>query len=88
VVNQQRGPAPQPGHTNYTTVEEIPTGEKVLAGMFFLNKHPIVVLFNSGASHVLMSSTCAKKEMLSKVATKALYVISTPRGWVDVDRIV
>jgi hypothetical protein len=50
-------------------MEEIPTGEEVLAGTFFLNKYPIVILFNSGASHVLMSSTCAKKKRLSKVAT-------------------
>jgi hypothetical protein len=26
MVNQQRGPAPQTGRANYTTVDEIPTG--------------------------------------------------------------
>jgi hypothetical protein len=35
-----------------------------------------------------MTSTCAKKAKLSLVATKAPYVISTPRGRVDADRIV
>jgi hypothetical protein len=92
VVNQQRGhqkgPAPWTGHTNYTTMEEIPMREEVLAGTFFLNEHPIIILFDFGASHDFISSTCAKKAMLSTVATEAPYVISTPRGQVDADRIV
>jgi predicted aspartyl protease len=69
-------------------VEEIPTGEEVLAGTFFLNEHPVIILFDSGASHDFISSTCAKKAMLSAVTTEALYVISTPGGQVDADRIV
>jgi predicted aspartyl protease len=69
-------------------VDKIPTGEEVLAGMFFLNKHPIIILFDSGASHDFISSTCAKKVRLSMVATEAPYVISTPGGWVDADQIV
>jgi hypothetical protein len=92
VVNQQWGhqkdPAPRVGHANYTTVEEIPTGQEVLAGMFFLNEHPIIILFDSGASHDFISSTCAKKAMLSMVAAEAPYVICTPRGQVDMDQIV
>jgi hypothetical protein len=92
VVNQQRahqkGPTLRTSRTNYTTVEEILTGEEVLAGTFFLNERPIIILFNSGASHDFISSTCAKKAMLSMVAMEAPYVISTPGGRVDVDRIV
>jgi predicted aspartyl protease len=62
--------------------------EKVLASTFFLNEHPIIILFDSGASHDIMSSTCAKKARLTLMASGALYVISTPRGQVDADRIV
>jgi hypothetical protein len=69
-------------------VEEIPMGEEVLAGMFSHNEHPIIILFDSGALHDFISSTSAKKARLSMVAMKAPYVISTPGGWVDVDRIV
>jgi hypothetical protein len=76
----QRGPAPRTSCANYTTVEEIPTGEEVLAGTFFLNEHPVIILFDSGASHDFMSSTYAKKAKLSLVASGAPYVISTPRG--------
>jgi hypothetical protein len=42
-------------------VEEIPMGEDVVAGMFFLNEYPIIILFDSRASHDFMSFTCAKK---------------------------
>jgi hypothetical protein len=63
-------------------------GEEVLAGTFFLNERPIVILFNSGASHNFMSSTCAKKARLTLMASGAPYVISTLGGRVDVDRIV
>jgi predicted aspartyl protease len=76
------------GRANYISVEEIPTGEEVLVGTFFLNEHPVIILFDSGASHDFISSTCAKKVMLSIVTAEALYVISTPRGRVDADRIV
>jgi hypothetical protein len=92
VVNQrrghQKGPATLVGRANYISVEEIPTREEVLVGTFFLNEHPVIILFDSGASHDFISSTCAKKVMLSIVTAEALYVISTPRGRVDADRIV
>jgi hypothetical protein len=91
VVNQQRGqqrgPAPQTDHTNYTTMDEISMGE-VLAGTFFLNERPIIILFDSGASHDLMSSTRAKRAKLSLVISGAPYVINTPGGQVDADRII
>jgi hypothetical protein len=69
-------------------VDGIPTGEEVLAGTFFLDEHPIVILFDSRASHDFMSSVCAKKARLTLMASGAPYVISTPRGRVDADRIV
>jgi hypothetical protein len=92
MVNQQRGYpkglAPRVGRTNHTTVEEVPMGEEVLADTFFLNEHRIVILFDPGASHDFISSTCAKKAMLSAVTVEALYVISTPGGRVDADQII
>jgi hypothetical protein len=69
-------------------VEEIPTGEEVLMGMFFLNEHPIIILFDSGgASHDFISSACAKRARLTLVASGVPHVINTPRGRVDTDRI-
>jgi hypothetical protein len=92
VVNQQRGeqrgPTPRTSRANYTTVDEIPTGEELLVSTFFLNERPIIIQFDSGASHDFISSTCAKKAMLYMVAMKAPYVISTPGRRVDADQIV
>jgi hypothetical protein len=92
MVNQQRGhqkgPAPRAGQANYTTMEDISTREEVLASAFSLNEHPIIILFDSGASHDFISSTCAKNAMLSIVTAEALYVISTPGGRVDADWII
>jgi hypothetical protein len=44
---------------HYTTKEEIPSGEVVTAGMFLVNHHPAIVLFDSGALHSFMSQTFA-----------------------------
>jgi hypothetical protein len=82
------GPSSRMGCANYTTVEEIPTGEEVLVGTFFLNECPIVILFDSGASHDFMSFTCANKAKLSLVASGAPYVISIPGGRVNADQVV
>jgi hypothetical protein len=84
---QQRGPALQTGHVNYTTTDGIPMGEEVLASTFFLNERPIIILFDSGASHDFMSSTYAMKARLTLVVSGAPYVISTPGGRVDAYRI-
>jgi predicted aspartyl protease len=69
-------------------VDGIPTREEVLAGTFFINERPIIILFDYGASHDFMSSACAKKARLTLVASGAPYVICTPGGRVDADRVV
>jgi hypothetical protein len=79
-MNQHRGLAPRTGRVNYTTVDGIPTGEEVFADTFFLNERPIIIFFDSGASHDFMSSACAKKARLTLMASGAPYVISTPGG--------
>jgi hypothetical protein len=56
------------------------TGEEVLEGMFFLNEHPIIILFDSEASHDFVSSAYANRAKLTLVASGAPYVISTPGG--------
>jgi hypothetical protein len=46
------------GCVNHTTVEDIPEGEEVLAGICLLFGSPIIILFDSGASHDFISSAC------------------------------
>ena len=54
-------PEARPGYVHYTAMEEIFTGEVVTAGMFLVNKHPVIVLFDSRDSHSFMSQTFASK---------------------------
>jgi hypothetical protein len=56
--------------------------------LFILNEHPVIILFDSGALHDFISSTCPKKAMLSAVTAEALYVINTPGARVDADWMV
>ena len=46
---------------HYIAVEEIPMGEVVTTGMFLVNKHPAIVLFDSRAFHPFMSQAFASK---------------------------
>ena len=38
------------GRVNYTTLEDVIDGTQVMMGMFSVNQHPVVVLFDFGAS--------------------------------------
>jgi hypothetical protein len=68
------------GHAKYTTLEEVVEGEQVLASMFSLNRHPIVILFDSGATHNLISMACTKSRRLTITHLSTPYMISTPGG--------
>jgi hypothetical protein len=66
-------------------VEDILEGE-ILAGTFVLFGHPVIILFDSGASHDFMSSTCAKRAKLALIVAKPSYVISSYGGQVVAKR--
>jgi hypothetical protein len=76
------------GHAKFTALEEIPPGEEVLAGTFFLYEHPIIVLFDSRASHDFLSLACVRKAKLNPCATPVPYSISTPGARVVANQIV
>jgi hypothetical protein len=52
-------PPSRVGRANFTTLEEIPLGEEVLASTFFLYEHPINIMFDSGASRDFLNLACA-----------------------------
>jgi hypothetical protein len=84
VTPPPRGPSKvsvaKTGRVTYTTLEDVPEGEQVLAGMFSLNGHPIVVLFYSGATHNFISKACIKSRRLTLTHLNTPYMISTPGG--------
>jgi hypothetical protein len=69
-------------------MEDIPEGEQVLVGTFSLNKHPIVILFNSGASHDFIRIACTQKHQLAIEYMHTPYMISTPGGRIFTRQVV
>ena len=73
----------------YTTLEEIPLGEVVTIGTFLVNQHPIVVLFDSRASHSFMSQIFVSKHNQRVVTIdKGGYYISAARNNISTSQIV
>ena len=73
----------------YTAVEEVPTGEVLTAGMFLVNQHPAVVLFDSGASHSFMSQAFVSRHDQQIIeVSKGGYNISSAGGTISTKKIV
>jgi hypothetical protein len=68
--------------------EDIPAGEEVLGSTYYLHEHPIIILFDSGASYDFMSLACTQKTNLSLEKTEVSYLILTPGGRVVADLMV
>jgi hypothetical protein len=73
---------------NYTTMEAIPKGKQVLTGTFSLNGYPIIILFDSGATHDFISKACTQKYQLAIAHTHAPYRISTPGGNIITKQVI
>jgi hypothetical protein len=80
--------SPKVDCANYTTVKEILAGEEVHVGTLYLFEHPVIILFDSGASQDFMSLAYAQMAKLLLWATKVPYSISTPGGRVVANRMV
>jgi hypothetical protein len=68
-------------------MEDILKGEQVLVGTFSLNGQPIVILFDSGASHDFISKTCTEKHQLDVHHSDTPYMISTLGGKIDTSHL-
>jgi predicted aspartyl protease len=80
--------ATKTGRVNYTTIEDVPKGERVLAGTFSLNGHLVVILFDSGASHDFISKACTQKCQLVIEHMSKPYMILTPGGNIITKQLV
>jgi hypothetical protein len=73
---------------NYTTMEDVPEGEQVLAGTFSLNGHPVIILFNSRVSHDFISKAYTQKHQLAIEYMLTPYMISTLGGKIITRQVV
>jgi hypothetical protein len=73
---------------NYTTVKDVLEGEQVIADTFSLNGHPIIILFDFGASHDFISKACTQKCQLVIEHMSTPYMILTPRGNIITKQLV
>jgi hypothetical protein len=68
---------------NYTTIEDVFEGST-----FSLNGHPVVILFDSDASHDFISKACNQKWQLVIEHMSTPYMILTPRGNIITKKLV
>jgi hypothetical protein len=58
--NQNKGKKPmmqiRQGRINFTTLAELPDGAPVMSGTFSIHHKPVVILFDSGATHSFISN--------------------------------
>ena len=79
----------RPRYVHYTAVEEVPVGEVVMASMFLVNKHPAIVLFDSGASHSFMSQAFLSRHDQKEIGvSKGGYSISSAGATISTNKMV
>jgi hypothetical protein len=62
---------------HHTTIDDIPEGEPMTAGMFSINNHPVVLLFDSSSSHSFISQAFTRKYKQKIVELECVYRISS-----------
>jgi hypothetical protein len=68
------------GRVNLTTLSELPEGTPIMTGTFSINHYPVIVLFDSGATHSFISKACGTKVGLDIYSINEAYGIITPGG--------
>jgi hypothetical protein len=62
---------------HHTTIDDISEGEPVIAGMFSINNHPAIILFDLGSSHSFISQAFVRKHEQKIVELECPYRISS-----------
>jgi hypothetical protein len=75
------------GRVNLATLSELPEGKPIMMGTFSIHHYPIVILFDTGATHSFISTKFGTKMGLDIYPTEGDYKIITPGGKVISNQI-
>jgi hypothetical protein len=75
------------GRVNFTTLSELLEGAPIMTGTFSINHQPVIILFDSGATHSFISPKCGTKVGLEFYPTKGAYMIATPGGKISSNQV-
>jgi hypothetical protein len=68
------------GRVNQMTSEEAQQASDIVLGMFLAISHPVTILFDSGASHLFISSSFVAKHSMPITTMKHTMLVSSPGG--------
>jgi hypothetical protein len=75
------------GRVNLTTLSELPEGTPIMTGIFSINYHPVIVLFDTGATHSFVSAKLGTKLGLDVYPVNGVYMITTPGGSISSNQV-
>src|SRR5436190_1906016 len=87
-ANQKKKGTHKTGRVNHMQITEATAGALVMAGMFLTNGHPVTILFDSGASHTFISTTCVVENNLEFDHTEDEYHVKSPGGHIVTNQLV
>jgi hypothetical protein len=68
------------GRIYYAQVATTPEGEPVMMGTFLVANYPVVILFDSGASHTFIRKNFMEKHCISCTESREGFIIHSPGG--------
>jgi hypothetical protein len=68
------------GKVNHMTSDEAQEAQDVVLVMFLTSSHPATILFDSGASHLFITSSFVAKHNLPIVNMKQTMLVCSPGG--------
>jgi hypothetical protein len=75
------------GRVNLTTLSELPEGTPIITGTFSINQHPVIVLFDTGATHSFVSTKFGTKLGLDLYPVSGVYMITTPGSKISSNQV-
>jgi hypothetical protein len=72
---------------NLTTLSELPEATPIMTGTFSINHQPVIILFDSGATHSFISSKYGTKVGLEFYPTSGTYMIAIPGGKISSNQV-